>query len=503
MDTANILFIMTDQQRADHVGWHPHARIRLPNLDRLAEGCVFRNCVSANPICVPARTALLTGRYTHQIGTLAMSGDLPRHIPTYAQALKKAGYHTAGIGKFHWLQTWKWGCPKGNGIDLANLHDELKGYGFDEVWEATGKQLIVQNRCDWAVQLEAKGILEDARRFLRDSGPNFGAMEARHADYTGEPWPFAEEDYVDIATANRAIASLRARPREKPYFGFVSFCGPHPPFDPPQRFLDLVPEQDERFVESAPEDAPMDEATRERMRRLRRAYKAMLLCIDEQIGRLFAALEAEGIWENTVIVFTSDHGEMLGDHGFFGKQRPLWQAATVPAAVRHPRYLTARVCDRVVEMTDLTATILDAAGLDAQNALKKDWPAFLDVIPCRSLMPIVRGETDAVREYAFCECNGWWHMIQDDEFKYIRYPAQKPDAQTREQLYHLGNDPDCRHDLAGDPRQRDRLAVMRERLLHVLSTTPAAQSRWAPLMGPDGSSEHPLGDSSTSKGHGS
>ncbi len=128
-ERPHIVFIMTDQHRADHVGWHPRSRLALTNIDRIAEGHAFLNCVSANPICTPARTALLTGRYSHQIGTLSMSGDLPRGIPTYAQALRKAGYHTAGIGKFHWLQTAKWGAPRGHGVDLTAVHEELKGYG--------------------------------------------------------------------------------------------------------------------------------------------------------------------------------------------------------------------------------------------------------------------------------------------------------------------------------------------------------------------------------------
>lgn len=495
MKTAkrNILLIMTDQHRADHVGWHMSSRMRMPNLDRLAEGHVFQNCVTANPICTPARTALLTGRYTHQIGTLAMSGDLPRGIPTYAQALQKAGYYTAGIGKFHWLQTWKWSTPIGQGVNLSALHEELKGYGFDEVWEATGKQLAKNNHCDWCRQLEDKGILDEYRRFMMESGSNFAAMEAKDANYTGDTWPFDEEDYVDIATADRIIANIRNRPQDKPYFCFASFCGPHPPFDPPRRFLDMVlNEPDDTFSENAPGDPRMDEETAVRMRKMRRAYKAMLLCIDEQLGRIFKTLEDEGMWDDTVLVFTTDHGEMLGDHGFFGKQRPQWQAATVPAAIRHPAHLAGASCEHVIELTDLTATILDIAGLDPKIALAKDWPAFNNVIPCRSLMPIIRGETDRVRDYAFCECNTWWNMIQDDNCKYVRYPAKDDRSEAREFLFDMKTDPEGVCNLAGKADMHPVLDTMRQRLLHILSTTPAAQSRWAPLIGPDGSDEFPI-----------
>ena len=145
---------------------------------------MFLSCQTVNPICTPARTALLTGRYSRQIGTLAMSGDLPRDIPTYAQALQKAGWHTAGIGKFHWLQTWKWQAPTGHGVDLTALHNELEEYGFDEVWEASGKQLSTHNHCDWCAHLKERGILEAYREHAVGRGRNFGT--ARQTEFTGE-----------------------------------------------------------------------------------------------------------------------------------------------------------------------------------------------------------------------------------------------------------------------------------------------------------------------------
>lgn len=490
----NIILIMTDQHRADHVGWHPSTRMRLPNIDRIAQGHAFLNCVTANPVCTPARTALLTGRYTHQIGMLNMSGDLPRGIPTYAQALQKAGYHTAGIGKFHWLQTWKWGAPVGRGVDLAALHAELGSYGFDEVWEATGKQLAIHNSCDWCRHLEARGILDAYRQHAIQSGRN--AWNAEQTEFTGEPWPFDEADYVDAVTGDRGVKSLRERPRNKPYFGFFSYCSPHPPLDPPSRFLEQVPvEQDEPFITGGPDDAPLSEGAQARMRKLRRAYKAMLLCVDEQVGRVFQALREEGMWDNTVVIFTSDHGEMLGDHGAFQKMRPQWQSATVPTAIRHPTYLPRARVASVVELTDLTATILDIAGLDPRAALSKDWPAFNAVLPGRSLLPILRGDVPAVREYAFSECSGpsgYWHMIQDRRFKYVRYQPLGLQERLREQLFDLNADPDECHDLSGQAAMVTVMEQARQRLLHVLASTPAAQSRWAPLMGPDGSDEYPL-----------
>ena len=138
----NIIFLMTDQQRADHVSFLPDSRLATPNIDRLVGSVGFNNCVSVNPVCTPARTALLTGKYTHQIGTLAMSGDLSQEHPTYLQALQKAGYWTAGVGKFHWMQGWPWSTKRGKGHDLVTL----KGAG-QEIWLGLCLGSVRQTAC--------------------------------------------------------------------------------------------------------------------------------------------------------------------------------------------------------------------------------------------------------------------------------------------------------------------------------------------------------------------
>lgn len=474
MTQPNILFIMTDQHRFDHVGWHLDSKLETPNLDRIAEGCAFMNCVSSNPICTPARAALLTGKYSHQVGLLNMSGDLSLQHPTYPQALQRAGYYTGGTGKFHWLQTWKWGRERGCGVDLAALHSELKQYGFDVVWEATGKQLAQRNRCDWCAHLEQKGMLEAYRDHAFGRGENHGTAE--ETVFTGEAWPFDEEDYVDVVTADHALEFLEDRPRDRPFFLFASFCSPHAPYDPPQRYLDAVPyEEVDDFL---PGDTEMSTEAKQRMYRLRRAYKAMIRLVDDQVGRLLGKLDEQGVLDSTLVVFTTDHGEMMGDKGFFQKSRPWKASATVPTAIRHPDHLNAGRHEGVVELTDLTATMLDAAGLDPARVLSKDWPSFNNRVPCRSLMPIVRGGAGRVRDFAFSECGGWWNMIQADEWKYIRFTGDSP----REELYHLSEDPDELLDVSGLEENAAILTQQRERLLHILESTPAAQTSWAPLI---------------------
>jgi choline-sulfatase len=431
--------------------------------------------VSVNPICTPARTALLTGKYTHQIGTLSMSGDLSLEHPTYLRALQEAGYWTAGVGKFHWNQNWPWGTPRGKGHDLVAIRNEVRKYGLDYIWEVSGKQLAVRNNCDYGEYLRARGILEPYRDHIESRGPN--SRNPEQTRWTGAPWPFAEEDYVDIVTGREIIRSIDKRPVDKPFFILGSFCGPHQPYDPPASFLDAAAEEGD--IEYIPGETEMAPETRERLREVRRAYKAMIMCIDQQVGLILDKLEHEGLLDSTVIVFTSDHGEMLGDHNCMAKMLPWRESVVVPAAIRHPEHLLAQTCDSPIEITDLTATILDVAGLAPQQALSKPWPAFHDRVPCRSLMPILRGQTESIRDYVFSECAGNWQMVQNRQWKYIRHLNRSPEADFREELYNLENDPQERRNVIGESAWRAVLDELRAPRIQLMDATPPAQTGWA------------------------
>lgn len=475
----NILLLMCDQLRNDHVGWSPRSRMETPNLDRIAEGTAFQRCLTTNPVCTPARCSLLTGRYTRQINMLTMSGDLSRDIPTYPQALQRAGYTTAGIGKFHWLQTWPWQTPRGEGVDLVALEEQLKGYGFDHVWECSGKQLSLKNYCNYGRHLEEKGLLEAFRDHVESSGANHNEAEA--VEFTGDPWPLPEEDYPDIVTADRMLDWLDENAgQDQPFFLFGSFVSPHQPLDPPQRYLDQIPYEEVDDFVVGEDERPLTRATRERMWRLRRAYKAMVRLIDDQVGRIFQKLEEKGVLDDTVILFVADHGEMLGDHNRFQKSIHWHQSSVVPLAVRHPDHLCHGNVTTPVSLVDVTATILDAAGLDPREALSKDWPAFQDRIPGRSLLPVVRGETGAVREFAFCEHDAQWSLLHSKDYSYVRLHGEDPDRPV-ERLYDLTADPDERHDISNEPDNAERLAWHRNRLLHTFESYPPAQTSWAPF----------------------
>ncbi len=473
----NIIFIMTDQHRADHVSFLPEGKVATPNIDRIAGSVAFSRCVSVNPICTPARTALLTGKYTHQIGMLDMSGDLHPEHPTYLRALRECGYWTGAVGKLHWNQNWPWGTPAGKGHDLVALREQIKEYGLDYLWEAAGKQLAVPNYCDYARYLDGRGLLAAYREHVASRGPNLQIPERTR--WTGEPWPFDEAHYVDNVIGDEALAALAARPKDRPFFLFVSFCGPHKPYDPPLSCLDAVPpdERDDFIVDGE----PMSDAVKKRLYSVRRAYRAMIHCVDLQVGRLLRQLEAEELLDETVLLFTSDHGEMLGDHNRMSKAQPWQQAMIVPTAIRHPEHLRGARCDSPVELTDLTATILDVAGLRAEEALAKAWPAYHDRVPCRSLMPIVRGETEGIRDFAFSECRTHYQALVGERWKYVRFPATSEASTATEALYDLVSDPHELRNLAGEPEQAPRLADLRQRRERLFDLTPPAQTGWAPF----------------------
>lgn len=476
----NIIFIMTDQHRLDHVSYHGEGKIETPHIDRIAESAGFTKCQTVNPICTPARTALLTGKYTHQIGTLAMSGDLSRQHPTYLRALQKAGYHTSGIGKFHFLQTWKWNMPSGNHLDLVAQKEEIAKYGFDYIWEASGKQLSRQNRCDYIAHLEKKGLADKYRSFVDTAGSNANfLLQARDDGGDGDPSPLADEDYVDILVGDQVVSRIVNRPKDRPFFIFGSFCSPHKPMDPPPSYLERVPyEEEDDFITGG---EPIPDEHKKKLYKRRRSYKAMIKLVDDQVGRIFQTLEKEGLLDDTVILFTADHGEMMGDHMRIQKSSWYKESCTVPAAVRHPDYLERKILDTPVELTDLTATILDAAGLDYREVLSKEWPAFHDLVPCRSLMPLIRGEAEKIRDFTFSECSGLWQMIQDERFKYAVDLRYEEPGRMEEVLLDTRSDPEELVNLAQEEEYREVLSLMRERRQWINDTTPPAQTRWAKL----------------------
>lgn len=348
----NILLLFADQQRHDTLGGVNAPFMRTPNLNRLArEGCTFRRAYSPNPVCMPARHGLLTGRTSRRHGYTVNRDHVPiadYGLMTLPRLLQLHGYVTAGIGKMHF-----WPKREHHGFDEMHLMEELPHYreedaylrhlaeqGFENVRHIHGVRHI---------------LYHEAQRSLLP------------IEHHGSTW-----------AATRTIQFIREN-RNRPFFCWTGWVHPHPPCALPDEFRDLY--RDAALPSPVPPNRPpnfaqppcswygdADEPVRNR--RLREAYFGAISLIDYNVGRILQCLEETGLAENTIVVYTSDHGEMLGDRGLYQKMLPYDASARIPFIVRWPgRIPGGSVCNDFVDLLDLLPTFAQAAGVDAPTDL--------------------------------------------------------------------------------------------------------------------------------------
>lgn len=419
----NILFIMDDQHRADYLSCAGASWVRTPNLDALAaRGTRFTHCCTNAPVCAPARIALAAGLQPHRVGALNNHAFLPLSVPTYYQRLRNAGYYVGMVGK----------------LDLAkpDPYNGIRGdrpvayaWGFTHPEECEGKMHAGKK----------PGVKGPYTRMLQDRG----LLDAFVADYhrrENSPEGFALSDHDSVLPADafedayigrRAAEWIADIPDDFPFHMFVSFVGPHDPYDPPTEYADRY------------RNAPMPPAIRpnfdgkpawtrrrlqsddpEKIAHTRRQYCAAIELIDDHVGRIMAALQARGMLDNTYIVYASDHGEMLGDHGFYTKSVPYEAALRVPLIVAGPGVAQGRVSDALVELIDVNPTICEMAGLPPQEGTD-----------ARSIMPVARGEASEHRSEIISGLREF-RLVRDRRYKLIENVNDRPE------LYDLENDPD-------------------------------------------------------------
>lgn len=369
----HVVVVMTDQQRWDAFGAAGNDRIRTPNLDRLAgEGVRFERAFVPIPLCTPSRASLFTGRYPNG---QTMGGNeratLPPEAPNLAGAFRDAGYRTLLVGKDHLFG------PAGS----ARFFDHAVRY-------------------DHAGRLPVDGG-DDAERAVRAS---------RIDRFSDRFVASAEHDAAHQPTrrlTGEAIAAVRdARARRQPFFLWLSYPDPHPPYVVAEPYASLYRGQDLGTPATRPDELN-DKPLRQRLARdlmgmgdyqpadlprLREIYYGMVTFIDDEVGRFATALEAEGIADDTILLFLSDHGDYLGDHGMVRKSPAMYDCLVrVPLFVRWPAQIRpGRVTDTLVESIDLASTLLDLAGLPP-----------LPGDAGRSLAPLLRGETGTHKERVF------------------------------------------------------------------------------------------------------
>lgn len=456
----NLLLITVDQMRSDCLNLASDSLVETPNLAQLAQmGTVFTNAYSATPSCVPARAAIFTGMSQRSHGRVGYKVDVPWNYEyTLPGELARAGYHTQGVGKMHVY-------PSRNlcGFHNVVLHDGYTHYNrAREVTTVSGHFDEVDDYLPW-LRREA-GADSD----LTDQGLDCNASTV------AMPWNLPERLHPTNWTVSQSIDFLRRRDPRKPFFLWTSFVRPHPPFDPPQSFYEL-------YLNAELPDPPIGDWVdrnaaalggvhpttghgrigASRLQRSRAAYYALITHIDHQLGKLMGALREHGVFDNTLIVFTSDHGEMLGDHYRFGKALPYEGSVRIPLLIADPGNRLALARGRreecVAELRDIMPTLLDAAGVPLPGTVEGS-----------SLLPLCREETVAPwREYIHGE-HEWGressHYVTDGKEKYIWFSAT-----GEEQLFDLLSDPQEKVNLAALPTAAERLSIWRARLITELT----------------------------------
>lgn len=439
-DRPNILFIFADQLRYDALGVSGHPVAITPNIDRLArEGTFFRQCYSTNPVCLPARASIITGKYCHDHHCHDNGQVLAADETCWPALLRDSGYLTSIVGKLHLWEQWRTPCH--SAVD----------HGFQYCQTVEGKN-------SFSSRVEESGWYYE---YLRDQGlplPARAAFDPECLHYLkARISEYDEADHIDGLITTRAIRQIVDGPRrDLPFCMQVGICSPHEFYDPPQGFFDMyegvdlpdpVYDQAELAQKSpafrdfqakqreahglAPEGN--SSADRERMDFMRRCYLANVTFVDHQVGRLVEALKTAGIYENTAIVLVSDHGEYTGDYGAIQKGMFLYELNVhVPLVIRAPGVgQVPGVSDSPVQNLDIFATMLDLAGLPL--------PAHSY---SRSLLPALRDPAAIIRDAAFAETfdrkmvrQGDWKLIVDD-------------SPLGVELYNLAEDPRERHNLA-------------------------------------------------------
>jgi arylsulfatase A-like enzyme len=456
---TNILLIMTDQQRFDSLGCYGCEAVNTPNLDRLAaEGVLFENCVVANPVCTPSRASIWTGKDLPGHGVMRLYDNLHEDEVLFPVHLQQLGYRTGLFGKLH----------------VSSMLAESRGRhphdGFD-AYEWCNEACVYMESDQHAY-----------RKWLEKQNPE---LCARMLEHKREVKDIPREFHLTHWAAQRTIEFIDES-GDHPWFACMSVFDPHNPYDcGPRSYMDRIdggkiPKAIDTPLEGRPSAhareshegylGDFDEFRNEDIQEMRRGYYSMIELLDDEVGRVLDCLEQKGQLDNTLVIFTSDHGDMMGDHRLLVKGAFFYDACVnVPLLMRWPKKLAeGRRIQTPVQNYDLAATVLEAAGLSAgeRSCLLPE---------SRSLLEMLAGKPELARDYVTCRYrntgirngNRYWEpeihgtMIRDERWKLCYYHSS-----DEGELYDMHSDPEERCNLWNDPESlkvRTRLKLALEK----------------------------------------
>jgi arylsulfatase A-like enzyme len=491
----NILLITTDQQRTDSLSCYGSRCTDTPHLDQLAsEGVCLERAYCANPVCTPARATIFTGRHLSRHGAWNVGMNVPADEPMISHRLGAVGYRTHYIGKAHFQP---FGGSQNQSVEGRNgntRYPDFRGpyYGFETIELALGHTTygIAGHYGEW-VRSQVSTEEFDAYQKATCLAENRFGGEAYD-------WEIPLKYHNSVWTANRTVDFLETHSDENPFLLAIGFEDPHHPHCLPTEFDDRVSPDDvplPDFVDGELDDKPPhflearhgqleDSDIRgqfpiagqgggfdyrkvtEKDARLGRAYYfSMIKLIDQQVGRILECLERNGLAENTLVCFTSDHGELLGDHGLWMKGPFHYeQLIRIPMLMRWPQgFSGGKQLSALFSHVDIVPTILAAVGLPI--------PAEVDGV---NALPLLRGETENVRESALIEC------VDDPNGLRLKTVVTR----NRKLTWYCGKDYGELYDLDKDPREQINrwehpdYATDRARLLaRLLDTTEVLEKR--------------------------
>jgi len=465
MRRKNILFITADQFRHDALGLHGAFPVRTPHLDRLAqEGCLFRNAYCANPLCVPSRAAIMTGQQSHENGVYYNDQNWPRETPTIPSLLAEGGFYCSKVGKTHFQPPYRY----------AGFHKIIGDFDLKDEYAV---ETATSDRPGW------EGVIDRQYREKIQPTPMESYEPVVHTR-------IALEELSKIAS-RRECAGPEAT---EPFFFWLSYKKPHTPCNPPEPYRSMYDPDSmrdairaDRELENFPPDIQrsagywtgIDEPLR---RSFMARYLGCVTLLDDLIGRVLAFLETNGLRENTLIVFTSDHGDNLGDHHLQQKGNLHDCSSKIPLIFQGPGIAAGRQVEDNVSLIDLMSTFLDYSGLLMPDRRDDGGDPLYDQglqTSGISLLPWLRPESPAAatdgssRRVVVTEAAPYGQriMLKQGTTKINYYPGS-----DRWEWFETAEDPDELNDLAGEERP-PLTPEMEQALARVLADTEPLRKR--------------------------